>query len=107
MQRNFDRRVEVLFPIDDQRVKEDITEILKLYLTDTSKTWVMSSNGNYTRKEDLLKISDEPFEKINIQENFVKKVIKKHEKELKEDMRKKVTTKKIGSNGVLKNKVIH
>jgi len=98
MQRNFDRRVEVLFPIEDARIKEDLVEILKLYLTDTSKTWVMSSNGSYTRKEDLLKISDEPFEKINIQENFVKKVIKKHEKEMKEDLRKKVST-----NGVHKH----
>lgn len=100
MQRNFDRRVETLFPIEDQRIKEDIIEILKLYLTDTSKTWVMGSNGNYTRKEELLMISEEPFEKINIQELFVKKVIKKHEKEVKEDMRKKITSKKIATNGI-------
>ena len=87
MQRNFDRRVETLFPIEDNRIKEDLIEILRLYLTDTAKTWVMGSNGNYTRKEELLKISEEPFEKINIQEAFVKKVIKKHEKE--ESPRKK------------------
>lgn len=98
MQRNFDRRVEVLFPVEDTRIKEDIIEILMLYLTDTSKTWVMGSNGNYTRKEDLLKISEEPFEKVNIQEYFVKKVIKKHEKELKDDMRKKVS-----QNGIHKH----
>lgn len=98
MQRNFDRRVEVLFPIEDVRIKEDLTEILKMYLTDTMKTWVMSSNGSYTRKEDLLKISDEPFEHVNIQEHFVKKVIKKHEKEMKDELRKKVST-----NGVHKS----
>jgi polyphosphate kinase len=97
MQRNFDRRVEVLFPIEDERIKEDIIEILKLYLTDTAKTWVMGSNGSYTKKEDLLKISDESFDKVNIQEYFVKKVIRKHEKELKDDMRKKVS-----QNGVHK-----
>lgn len=102
MQRNFDRRVEVLFPIEDERIKEDMIEIMRLYLTDTAKTWVMNSNGNYTKKEELLKISDEPFDKINIQEYFVKKVIKKHEKELKDDMRKKVTSKKITTNGVHK-----
>ncbi|MDQ3021940.1 MAG: polyphosphate kinase 1 [Bacteroidota bacterium] len=102
MQRNFDRRVEVLFPIEDLRIKEDIIEILKLYLTDTAKTWVMNSNGNYTKKEELLKISDEPFEKINIQEHFVKKVIKKYEKELKDNLRKKISS----TNGVHKHKEV-
>lgn len=92
MQRNFDRRVEVLFPIEDKRIKEDIIEILKLYLTDTSKTWVMMSDGSYVRKEELIRISDEPFESVNMQEYFVKKVIKKYEKELKQDLRKKITT---------------
>jgi len=100
MQRNFDRRVETLFPIENIRIKEDVIEILRMYLTDTSKTWVMGSNGNYSKKEELLMISEDPFEKINIQDAFVKKVIKKHEKEVKEDMRKKITSKKVTSNGV-------
>jgi len=91
MQRNFDRRIEVLFPIEDKRIKEDITEILKLYLTDTENTRVMMSDGTYVMKEDLLKESSEPFDKVNIQEYFVKKVIKKYEKELKQEMRKKIS----------------
>jgi polyphosphate kinase len=91
MQRNFDRRIEVLFPIEDKRIKDDITEILKLYLKDTEKTRVMMSDGRYIKKEELLKESSEPFERVNIQEFFVKKVIKKYEKELKKEMRKKIT----------------
>jgi len=98
MQRNFDRRVETLFPIDNKIIKNDLTEILKLYLTDTEKTWVMLSNGTYIKKSEILKESSEPYEKINIQEYFVKKVIKKHEKELKQEMRKKTT-----QNGANKN----
>ncbi len=93
MQRNFDRRVEIFFPIDDPRVKEDIVEILEMYLTDTVKTRVMLSNGDYVRKSLLLKEKGEPFKEINIQEHFVKKVIRKHERELKEEMRKKVQAK--------------
>ena len=93
MQRNFDRRVEIFFPIEDPRVKEDIVEILELYLTDTVKTRVMLSNGDYVRKSSLLKEKGEPFKDINIQEHFVKKVIRKHERELKEEMRKKVLAK--------------
>jgi polyphosphate kinase len=104
MQRNFDRRVEILFPIEDKIIKADLTEILKLYLTDTEKTWVMMSDGSYIRKEELLNESTEPYDKVNIQEYFVKKVIKKHEKELKQEMRKKITSKKIAAtNGVHKN----
>lgn len=103
MQRNFDRRVEILFPIEDKTIKADLTEILKLYLTDTEKTWVMMSDGSYIRKEELLNESTEPYDKVNIQEYFVKKVIKKYEKELKQEMRKKITSKKIITNGVHKN----
>lgn len=103
MQRNFDRRVEVLFPIEDTVIKNDIIEILKLYLTDTEKTWVMMSNGSYIKKSELLKDSSAPYEQVNIQEYFVKKVIKKYEKELKMEMRKKATSKKIvNTNGVHK-----
>lgn len=103
MQRNFDRRVEILFPIEDKTIKADMTEILKLYLTDTEKTWVMMSDGSYIRKEELLNESTESYDKVNIQEYFVKKVIKKHEKELKQEMRKKITSKKIAAtNGVHK-----
>lgn len=91
MQRNFDRRVEVLFPIEDQRVKEDITEILRLYLTDTAKTRVMQSDGSYVKKSALLKELGREFKDVNIQEHFVKKVIRKHEKEIKEEMVKKAS----------------
>lgn len=91
MQRNFDRRVEVLFPIEDCRIKEDIFEILELYLTDTAKTRVMQSDGTYLRKSQLLKEIGGQFKEVNIQEHFVKKVIKKHERELKAEMGKKAS----------------
>jgi len=97
MQRNFDRRVEVLFPIEDKRIKEDMTEILSLYLKDTEKTRIMMSDGSYVKKKELLKESSKPFENINIQEYFVKKVIKKYEKEIKQESRKKIS-----QNGVHK-----
>ena len=91
--KEIDRRVEIFFPIEDPRVKEDIVEILGLYLTDTVKTRVMMSNGDYVRKSLLLKDQGTPFKDVNIQEYFVKKVISKHERELKEEMRKKVIAK--------------
>lgn len=86
MQRNFDRRVEIMFPIEDVRIKDDIMEILELYLADTVKTRVMNQNGEYFRK----KVTGDLQKELNTQEFLVKKVVRKHEKELKEEMRKKV-----------------
>ena len=99
MQRNFDRRVEIFFPIEDKRIKQDAIDILKLYLTDTAKTWVMLDDGSYIRKEDFLKLNDIQFEKKNIQEFLLKKAVIKTEKELKESLGKKVI-----HNGVHKKK---
>ena len=99
MQRNFDRRVEIFFPIEDKRIKQDAIEIIKLYLTDTAKTWVMLNDGSYIRKEDFLKLNEIQFEKKNVQEFLLKKAVIKTEKELKESLRKKVI-----QNGVHKKK---
>lgn len=85
MERNLDRRVEVLFPIEDKSIKEDIIEILELYLSDNVKTRVLLPDGSYIRKPRSSKE-----QKINIQEYFLKKVKRKHEKEIKEEVRKKV-----------------
>ncbi|MEI7988803.1 MAG: polyphosphate kinase 1 [Chloroflexota bacterium] len=50
MPRNIDRRVEVLFPVEDPRLVEQISqEILPIYLADNSKAWIMKSNGSYER----------------------------------------------------------
>ena len=52
MPRNLDRRVEVLFPLEDPsliaRVKD---EILQKYLADTAKCYLMQSDGSYVRRQ--------------------------------------------------------
>ena len=50
MGRNLDRRVEILFPVLDQRLVAHIrTDILDLYLRDTVKARIMKSDGTYGR----------------------------------------------------------
>ncbi len=50
MPRNIDRRVEVLFPIDDVRLIKSIhDDILAVYLADNSKSRVLKADGSYTR----------------------------------------------------------
>jgi polyphosphate kinase len=50
MPRNFFRRIEVMFPVEDPRLKSRLTEeILQLVLNDTVKARQLNSDGNYTR----------------------------------------------------------
>ena len=50
MQRNFFRRVETCFPIEDPRAKERvIAEGLDAYLHDNLQAWSLSSDGRYRR----------------------------------------------------------
>jgi len=50
MTRNIDRRVEVLFPLQDERIiKLVVDDILKVYLSDTAKARVLTPEGVYER----------------------------------------------------------
>jgi polyphosphate kinase len=50
MPRNFRRRVEVMFPVLDESVKQRmIDEILGLMRADTAKSWLLQPSGQYVR----------------------------------------------------------
>ncbi|MGE5416924.1 MAG: RNA degradosome polyphosphate kinase [Acidobacteriota bacterium] len=49
MDRNLDRRVEVIFPIEDDDNCEEIKHILNAHLRDTEKARLLNSNGSYSR----------------------------------------------------------
>lgn len=49
MQRNFDRRVELVFPIEDASLRQRADRILELMLSDNTNTRVMNSDGTYSR----------------------------------------------------------
>ncbi|MFK8016989.1 MAG: polyphosphate kinase 1 [Gammaproteobacteria bacterium] len=51
MDRNFFRRVEVCFPIEDARIKSRIMEELSLYLRDEAGTWRLAPDGQYHRAQ--------------------------------------------------------
>jgi len=66
MTRNLDRRVELLFPVEDSINKSRLVDILKIYLRDTVKARVLNKNGEYTR------IDKRGRELLNCQEYFSK-----------------------------------
>jgi len=48
MDRNFFRRVETCFPIEDKRLKKKVLkEGLQLYLSDNTQSWILQSDGSY------------------------------------------------------------
>jgi polyphosphate kinase len=49
MQRNFDRRVEIAFPILEPAIQDRIKEILEIQLNDNIKGWWMQPEGHYLR----------------------------------------------------------
>jgi polyphosphate kinase len=51
MERNLDRRVELLIPVTQPSIRKRLIDILKIYLKDNVKARVMQSDGSYVFKE--------------------------------------------------------
>ena len=51
MPRNLDRRVEALVPIEDDRLREEIDELLNICLSDNRQAWEMQSDGTYIQRQ--------------------------------------------------------
>ncbi len=49
MERNFFRRVETCFPIENRRIRERLVRELESYLADNTQAWLLSSDGRYER----------------------------------------------------------
>lgn len=64
MPRNLNRRIELLVPVDDARLKDKLRHILKTYLSDNCKTWLQRKDGRYRRR------TPKSGTKINAQERF-------------------------------------
>lgn len=57
MERNLDKRVEVLFPVEDTDLINELKNVLKIILKDNQKARVLNSDGTYTK---LKKEKDTP-----------------------------------------------
>lgn len=49
MERNLDRRVEVMFPLEELNTREKITSMLNVFLSDNVKARLLKSDGTYKR----------------------------------------------------------
>jgi polyphosphate kinase len=50
MQRNLEKRVEVLFPVEDARLQSELRHILDTELADQRGAWDMQADGSYIRR---------------------------------------------------------
>lgn len=66
MPRNLERRVEILFPVERDVLKEELKEILSIMLKDNMRSSHLQSDGTYIKEEVKGK------EKVDCQEIFVK-----------------------------------
>lgn len=51
MPRNLDRRVEIMFPIEDKKLKDKIIHILDTQFADNAKTHVLTADGTYVKRD--------------------------------------------------------
>ena len=66
MPRNLERRVEILFPIEEEELKKKVMHILELELTDTKKAHYMQKDGTYRKPDKRGR------KQLNSQEEFCK-----------------------------------
>ena len=64
MPRNLDKRVEILFPVEDESLKEEVIHILDIQLADNVKARIMQEDGTYRKAPGRNR------ERLNCQEYF-------------------------------------
>ncbi len=69
MPRNLDRRVEILFPVEDETLMEQVKHILAVQLADNVKAHILQSDGSYE------KIDKRGKKLVNSQEQFCQEAI--------------------------------
>ena len=51
MPRNLDRRVEIVFPVEDEKIKAQIMHVLELELKDNVKAHILQPDGTYEKQD--------------------------------------------------------
>ena len=72
MQRNLDRRVELMFPILEPSIKKRVRQIIQMMLDDRAKSRYLTASGKYTRRN-----TDSTDKALNVQELLIQQAIEK------------------------------
>lgn len=56
MPRNLDKRVEIIFPVEDEKLKEELIHILHVQLSDNVKAHILQEDGTYVKPDKRGKV---------------------------------------------------
>ncbi|MCI9178778.1 MAG: RNA degradosome polyphosphate kinase [Lachnospiraceae bacterium] len=79
MPRNLDKRVEIVFPVEDEVLKEEVFHILEVELEDNVKAHILQPDGSYEKPDKRGKIL------VNSQEQFCQEAV-----HMAKEVRKKI-----------------
>ena len=51
MPRNLDHRIEVVVPVEDRRIREEISSVFDMLMADNRNAWTLEPDGSWTRIE--------------------------------------------------------
>ena len=71
MPRNLDRRVEIVFPVEDENIKKEILHVLDLEFRDNVKAHILQPDGTYEKQDKRGKVL------VNSQMEFCKEAQQK------------------------------
>ncbi len=84
MPRNFDKRLELMFPVEDRKNKKELIQLLHHYFKDNQKAWGLSPDGTYQKKDPAGE------KKFRVQEYLCQKALENealHDKQLPLDLK--------------------
>ena len=76
MPRNLDRRVEIMFPVEDETLVEQILHVLKVQFQDNVKAHILQPSGTYEKPDKRGKVL------VNSQEQFCQEAVRNVKEEL-------------------------
>lgn len=74
MPRNLDKRVEIIFPVEDKKLKKELIHILDIQLADNVKSYTLQPDGSYIKPDKRGKVL------LGAQEYFCQEAIERNKK---------------------------
>ena len=76
MPRNLDKRVEIMFPVEDENLKDQVIHVLETQLADNVKAHLLQPDGTYEKQDKRGKVL------VNSQEQFCQEAVEAVKEEM-------------------------